>query len=102
MRHQCSEKGSRKYYGVTSSIMERNQDHRLGMAYSLDGECSDVPVGTRDSLDLLIMRRDRLTEHIERSYEYLCENLTSSGIGRGGARRCATLSPGSLMIGAQT
>ena len=64
MRHQCSEKGSRKYYGVTSSNMERNQDHRSGMAYSLDGECSDVPVGTRDSLDLLIMRRDRLTEHI--------------------------------------
>ena len=62
----------------------------------------DVPIGTGNELDLLIMRRDRLTEHIERSYEYLCESLTSSGIGRGGARRCAALSPGSLMIGAQT
>ena len=63
-------------------------------------ECSDMPIGASD-LDLLIMRRDRLNEHIERSYDYLCESLTSSGIGRGGARRSA-LSPSSLMIGAQT
>ena len=40
-------------------------------------------LGSDDSLNLLIARRDRLTEHIERSYDYLCEDLESSGIGRG-------------------
>ena len=69
MRHQGSEKGYySKYYRVTSSVMERSQ------------ACS---LGSDDSLSLLIARRDRLTEHIERSYDYLCEDLESSGIGRG-------------------
>ena len=68
---------------------------KLGMSIleGLGAECSD-------ELDFLIMRRDRLNEQIERSYDYLCEELTSSGIGRGGAGRSA-LSPSSLMIGAQ-
>ena len=68
MRHQCSEKGYSRYYRVTSSVMERSQ------------ACS---LGSDDSLSLLIARRDRLTEHIERSYDYLCEDLESLGIGRG-------------------
>ena len=59
---------------------------RMSTPQGLGVECSDMPIGASDELDFLLMRRDRLHKQIECSFENLCEQLTSSGIGRGGAR----------------
>ena len=95
--------------------MERNQGSRSRMASwrvvnpdpSLQGlgvgrsDISDMPIGASDELDILLMRQDHLNKQIKHSFQDLCEQLTSSGIGRGGARSGA-FSPSSQMLGAQS